>query len=54
MFENNKFLEFFVSQEVAIAFTLLLIFPALTYFAITAPLWLQNQFFPGIETEILV
>ena len=52
--EDDKDIEFFVSQKVAIAFMLLLIFPALTYFAITAPIWLHNQFFPGIKSEILV
>lgn len=52
--ENNRFLRFFVSREVAIAFTLLLILPALTYFAMSAPVWLLNQFFPGIDSALLV
>ena len=39
--------DFFINQEVGIAFALLLIFPALTYFAITAP-----SYFPGIEGSV--
>ena len=37
---------FFANREVGIAFVLLLVFPALTYFAVTAP-----SVIPGVEGE---
>lgn len=43
---------FFVSQEVGIAFILLLIFPALTYFAVTVPSILRNSF-PWIGSGLI-
>ena len=38
---------FFVNREVGIVFVFLLIFPALTYFAVTIP-----SVIPGIENEV--
>ena len=42
MADESGLSEFFVNQEVGIAFALLLIFPALAYFAITAPSYLSG------------
>ena len=39
---------FFVNRDVGIVFALLLIFPALTYFAVTVP-----SIIPGIESEAI-
>lgn len=39
---------FFVNREIGIVFVFLLIFPALTYFAITVP-----SVIPGIENEVV-
>lgn len=39
---------FFVNRDVGIVFALLLIFPALTYFAVTVP-----SLIPGVESEVV-
>lgn len=39
---------FFANRDVGVAFALLLIFPALTYFAVTVP-----SVIPGIESEVV-
>lgn len=43
MVRPTEFIRYFIGRDVAVAFTLLLVFPALAYFALMAPVWLQEQ-----------
>ena len=54
MFRFNEFIRFFIGRDVAVAFTLLLVFPALAYFALTAPVWVQDQFLAGTVSELFI
>ena len=54
MVRFNELIRFFIGRDVAVAFTLLLVFPALTYFALTAPVWAQNQFLAGTVSELFI
>ena len=44
-------IRYFIGRDVAVAFTLLLVFPALAYFALTASVWLYDQFLTGTVAE---
>ncbi len=44
MVRSTDRIKYFIGRDVAVAFTLLLVFPALAYFALMAPVWLQDQF----------
>lgn len=43
MVRSTESIRYFIGRDVAVAFTLLLVFPALAYFALMAPVWLQEQ-----------
>ncbi|WP_157078483.1 hypothetical protein [Halalkalicoccus paucihalophilus] len=45
---------YFLGRDVAVAFTLLLVFPALAYFALTVPVWLQDQFLTRTVAEPVI
>lgn len=54
MFKFKELAKFLIGRDVAVAFTLLLVFPALTYFALSAPVWLQEQFLTGTVSDLFI
>lgn len=51
MVRPAELVRYFIGRDVAVAFTLLLVFPALAYFALTTPVWLQEQFLTETVAE---
>lgn len=54
MIRSTDLARYFIGRDVAIAFTLLLVFPALVYFALSAPVWLQDQFLARTVAEPVI